>query len=118
MKRFARWRFSQGCRFSFGGPPPTLLITYNLAHEVGHHVSGKSAKPYSRSDTPSPPVSTLAIHEKDVIEAALRESKGRVSGPFGAARRTVIDAGVEDQAAEDRQAALPVRVATACMPAR
>ncbi len=33
----------------------------------------------------SPPASTLATREKDVIEAALRESKGRVSGPFGAA---------------------------------
>ena len=33
----------------------------------------------------SPPASTLATCEKDVIEAALRESKGRVSGPFGAA---------------------------------
>jgi transcriptional regulator with GAF, ATPase, and Fis domain len=31
--------------------------------------------------------STLATHEKDVIEAALTESKGRVSGPFGAAAR-------------------------------
>jgi len=31
--------------------------------------------------------STLASHEKDAIEAALRESKGRVSGPFGAAAR-------------------------------
>ena len=35
----------------------------------------------------SPPASTLATREKDVIEAALRESKGRVSGPFGAATR-------------------------------
>src|SRR5882724_10302777 len=35
----------------------------------------------------SAPASTLATHEKDVIEAALRESKGRVSGPFGAAAR-------------------------------
>jgi len=35
----------------------------------------------------SPPASTLATCEKDVIEAALRESKGRVSGPFGAAAR-------------------------------
>jgi transcriptional regulator with GAF, ATPase, and Fis domain len=31
--------------------------------------------------------STLATHEKDAIEAALRESKGRVAGPFGAAAR-------------------------------
>jgi formate hydrogenlyase transcriptional activator len=34
-----------------------------------------------------PPATTLATHEKDVIEAALRDSKGRVSGPFGAAAR-------------------------------
>ena len=33
----------------------------------------------------------------------------------GAARRAVIDAGVEDQGAADRQAALPVGVATANM---
>jgi len=30
---------------------------------------------------------TLATHKKDAIEAALEESKGRVSGPFGAAAR-------------------------------
>jgi transcriptional regulator with GAF, ATPase, and Fis domain len=35
----------------------------------------------------SPPTSTLATREKDAIEAALSESKGRVSGPFGAAAR-------------------------------
>ena len=35
----------------------------------------------------SPRTSTLATHEKDAIEAALAESKGRVSGPFGAAAR-------------------------------
>jgi formate hydrogenlyase transcriptional activator len=29
----------------------------------------------------------LAAHEKNAIEAALRESKGRVAGPFGAAMR-------------------------------
>ena len=33
------------------------------------------------------PTSTLATHEKDAIEAALRESKSRVAGPFGAAAR-------------------------------
>ena len=33
------------------------------------------------------PTSTLATSEKDVIEAALRESKGRVAGTFGAASR-------------------------------
>jgi formate hydrogenlyase transcriptional activator len=30
---------------------------------------------------------TLAVHEKDAIEAALTDTKGRVSGPFGAATR-------------------------------
>jgi PAS domain S-box-containing protein len=35
----------------------------------------------------SPRTSTLATHEKDAIEVALTESKGRVSGPFGAAAR-------------------------------
>jgi formate hydrogenlyase transcriptional activator len=30
---------------------------------------------------------TLATHEKDAIEAALKDSKGRVAGPFGAATR-------------------------------
>jgi formate hydrogenlyase transcriptional activator len=35
----------------------------------------------------APPPTTLATHEKDAIEAALRESKARVSGPFGAAAR-------------------------------
>jgi len=30
---------------------------------------------------------TLATHEKDAIEAALEQSKGRVAGPFGAATR-------------------------------
>ena len=35
--------------------------------------------------TAPPPPSTLATHAKRAIEAALTESKGRVSGPFGAA---------------------------------
>jgi DNA-binding NtrC family response regulator len=37
-----------------------------------------------------PALTTLATHEKDSIEAALRESKGRVSGPFGAAARLSV----------------------------
>jgi transcriptional regulator with GAF, ATPase, and Fis domain len=44
-------------------------------------------RPPGPSPVVSPPAATLATHEKDVIEAALRESKGRVSGPFGAAAR-------------------------------
>ena len=35
---------------------------------------------------------TLATHEKDAIEAALTESKGRVAGPFGAAGRLGVPA--------------------------
>jgi transcriptional regulator with GAF, ATPase, and Fis domain len=49
-----------------------------------------------RSATTPPLVSltggTLAAHEKDAIEAALGESKGRVSGPFGAALRLGVPA--------------------------
>jgi formate hydrogenlyase transcriptional activator len=44
-------------------------------------------RPPAASPVVSPPAATLATHEKQVIEAALRESKGRVSGPFGAAAR-------------------------------
>jgi transcriptional regulator with GAF, ATPase, and Fis domain len=44
-----------------------------------------------RSPTPptvaTAPISTLATQKKDFIEAALTESRGRVSGPFGAAAR-------------------------------
>src|SRR5207249_11203998 len=45
----------------------------------------------ARVDAASPPRTAeprmLAASEKDAIEAALMESRGRVSGPFGAARR-------------------------------
>jgi transcriptional regulator with GAF, ATPase, and Fis domain len=37
-----------------------------------------------------PPLTTPATHERDAIEAALKESKGRVSGPFGAAARLSV----------------------------
>jgi len=40
----------------------------------------------------SPQATTLATHEKDVIEAALRDAKGRVAGPFGAAARLGVPA--------------------------
>jgi formate hydrogenlyase transcriptional activator len=45
----------------------------------------------------TPPVAsfstgTLATHEKDAIEAALKDSKGRVAGPFGAAGRLRVPA--------------------------
>jgi transcriptional regulator with GAF, ATPase, and Fis domain len=35
----------------------------------------------------TPPIATLAGRKRDAIEAALKESKGRVAGPFGAAAR-------------------------------
>jgi formate hydrogenlyase transcriptional activator len=44
-------------------------------------------RPPEASPVVSVPAATLATNEKHVIEAALRESKGRVSGPFGAAAR-------------------------------
>ena len=50
-------------------------------------LSGPRSRPH---DTPPPPPRTLATQEKDAIEAALMESKGRVAGPFGAAARLGI----------------------------
>jgi transcriptional regulator with GAF, ATPase, and Fis domain len=47
-------------------------------------LSGRPVKPRATT-TPHP--GTLATHEKNAIEAALMESKGRVAGPFGAAAR-------------------------------
>jgi transcriptional regulator with PAS, ATPase and Fis domain len=46
-----------------------------------------SGRPLRPPAVATPRATTLATHEKDVIEAALRESKGRVAGPFGAAGR-------------------------------
>ena len=46
-------------------------------------LSGPSSKPRPRL---SPQLRTLDMQEKEAIEAALLECKGRVSGPFGAAR--------------------------------
>jgi formate hydrogenlyase transcriptional activator len=50
----------------------------------------------SRSSGPAPVASlftgTLATHEKGAIEAALKDSKGRVAGPFGAAGRLSVPA--------------------------
>jgi formate hydrogenlyase transcriptional activator len=43
----------------------------------------RATEPVERTIEPR----TLAIHEKDAIEAALMECKGRVAGPFGAAVR-------------------------------
>jgi transcriptional regulator with GAF, ATPase, and Fis domain len=50
-----------------------------------------SGRPARATAVPSqvamPLPATLLTHEKDVIEAVLRETKGRVAGPFGAATR-------------------------------
>jgi PAS domain S-box-containing protein len=46
-----------------------------------------SGRPFRPPAVASPRINALATHERDVIEAALRESKGRVAGPFGAATR-------------------------------
>jgi formate hydrogenlyase transcriptional activator len=48
-----------------------------------------------RSETPtvaSLSTGTLATREKDAIEVALTDSKGRVAGPFGAAARLDVPA--------------------------
>jgi transcriptional regulator with GAF, ATPase, and Fis domain len=47
-------------------------------------LSGRAFRPPAVT---SPHTSAPATHEKDIIEAALSESKGRVAGPFGAAAR-------------------------------
>jgi transcriptional regulator with PAS, ATPase and Fis domain len=57
-----------------------------------HWLSGARSKPrVSARPLPRPQLpSTLATQEKAAIEAALLDSKGRVSGPFGAASRLGI----------------------------
>ena len=47
-------------------------------------------RPTRPSAVAVPPLTTLALREKGAIEAALRDSKGRVSGPFGAAGRLSV----------------------------
>jgi transcriptional regulator with GAF, ATPase, and Fis domain len=57
------------------------------------------------SRTHTAPPRTLPNQQKDAIEAALIECKGRVAGSFGAASLLGIpssDTGIEDQDAEDR----------------
>jgi formate hydrogenlyase transcriptional activator len=44
----------------------------------------------SRQELPGPLPDTLQNQEKDLIEAALAESKGRVAGPAGAAAKLGI----------------------------
>ena len=62
------------------------------AHELAideRWLTGRRAWPGA---TAAPRPLTLASREKDAIEAALTESKGRVSGPFGAAVRLGVPA--------------------------
>ena len=49
----------------------------------GRKTRSHAVEPIERTTEPR----TLAIHEKDAIEAALMECRGRVAGPFGAAVR-------------------------------
>jgi formate hydrogenlyase transcriptional activator len=56
-------------------------------------LAGRSpSSPAVNSVAAAPPPTTLATHAKEVIEAALHESKGRVAGPFGAAGRLGVPA--------------------------
>jgi transcriptional regulator with GAF, ATPase, and Fis domain len=51
-----------------------------------------SCRPPKAATVTSLSIGTLAAHEKDAIEVALKESKGRVAGPFGAAGRLGLPA--------------------------
>ena len=51
-----------------------------------------SGRSLATAPVASLPTGTLATHEKDAIEAALRDSRGRVAGPFGAAGRLGVPA--------------------------
>ena len=49
-----------------------------------------SRQAHRSQPTPHPDLAQLAVHEKEIIEAALRESGGRVAGPSGAATKLGI----------------------------
>jgi transcriptional regulator with GAF, ATPase, and Fis domain len=56
-------------------------------------LAGRSpSSPAVNSVAAAPPPTALATQTKEVIEGALRESKGRVAGPFGAAGRLGVPA--------------------------
>jgi transcriptional regulator with GAF, ATPase, and Fis domain len=55
-------------------------------------VSARPRSPQASSPVARLATSTLATPEKDTIEAALKESKGGVAGPFGAAARLGVPA--------------------------
>jgi DNA-binding NtrC family response regulator len=62
-----------------GKPVDTFAAAADLQKEL------KRAKSFADN-----PIQRLAAHEKEMIEAALRDSGGRVSGPSGAAARLGI----------------------------
>ena len=74
----------------------------------------------SQTQPASQPLSDkLVTQEKEMIEAALAESRGRVSGPLGAAAKLGIpphDSGIEDQIPQDQQTSLQIRIAAAIPP--
>jgi transcriptional regulator with GAF, ATPase, and Fis domain len=51
-----------------------------------------SGRPLGTAPVAHLSIGTLATHQKDAIEAALSDSKGRVAGPFGAAGRLGVPA--------------------------
>jgi transcriptional regulator with GAF, ATPase, and Fis domain len=51
-----------------------------------------SGRPLGTAPVAHLSIGTLATHQKDAIEAALTDSKGRVAGPFGAAGRLGVPA--------------------------
>ena len=51
-----------------------------------------SSRPLGAAPVTSLSIGTLVAHEKDAIEVALKASKGRVAGPFGAAGRLGVPA--------------------------
>ena len=62
-----------------------ILSESNPLHIYEHWLAGRRSRAAVAALRPTAPTRTLATQQKDSIEAALTESKGRVSGPFGAA---------------------------------
>ena len=74
-----------------------------------------TSKPRKAVEGPLGGVTTLANGEKELIEAALAESEGRISGPArrgGQAWHPAPDSRVEDSRAQNRQARVPGRLAS------
>jgi hypothetical protein len=60
----------------------------------------------ARQELPGPLADTLKNQEREIIEMALAESKGKVAGPRrcgSETRNSPLDAGLENQAAEDQR---------------